>query len=439
MKPTRLLLLLSLFTLLPLRAHLQLTNDVGIAKENAISPFKTVDYYRVFNGFPIGATFINYGTNDQDSIYVSAVATNLQGDILYSDTIGPVAILSQDSLHVYENELHQFTPYTPPIDTYSHGDYTFEYGIHINGDEDSTNNLINLPFSLTLNSLELTSAGIDASKKPLHQKYFPDTTVTDYRLCTVWDEPNPDKFKGNLYPYYFEAINFVPHADSGEDLSSQEYLVELWEWENSWNDMEDPLFTLPDSSNGNLTFLSGGFGWPGNNDNDTLMGIDLETNIYPNAQSKYLACVYRTSLLGPTEFGLDTTKSLITYMEKIKKPVGLEFRDGVWSILSPTVGIPAMSLSFSDFHWGIEEATEEQISIHPNPAVDELQITLHEEANTGNLEIVDAHGRVIQSRAVKFSKEKTSIDVRALKSGHYVLLIRLHNGMDYFTRFVIER
>jgi len=86
---------------------------------------------------------------------------------------------------------------------------------------------------------------------------------------------------------------------------------------------------------------------------------------------------------------------------------------------------------------GMQEQTLAPLQLQPNPTYGPLSVTLPANTAAQHAEVLDAHGRMVWSKALGASTEQVQLDLAALSEGAYVLRLRLKDGAVRHGRFVI--
>ena len=80
------------------------------------------------------------------------------------------------------------------------------------------------------------------------------------------------------------------------------------------------------------------------------------------------------------------------------------------------------AINFSVQTVNIDDFTETNIQVYPNPATDNITISC-ESIDLANIQIIDISGKIIINRNIQFNNNSTSIDISNLESGVYNLII----------------
>lgn len=432
MKPLTTLPLLIGFILYPITAYLQLNNDVGLSKDNVIIPDLHVNYHQVFDGFPIGATIYNYGTNNLDSIYVSISVIDAQTAILHSETLGPFSINVGDSLEVYNGNTIQFSLFNPTVNSFLFGEFELIYELSLLGDQDSSNNLLSFPFALTdENEITISHANIDANGHLISQAYPKLDTASHYRACMFWQEANT--LYGGQALCALNYVDLIQHVDSGQTLLQTELFVNVYEWNDSWVNLSDTSFSTPNAAFQDIPLVSFGAHYPNTDlEIDSMITVLLDFPFYPIINQRYLVCA--ETFESKVTFGFDTTVNYKKNETIVKNPTGVVFANSTWQLSNPDLGTPSISPGFSCFSWGLNEQEPAEVTVFPNPSEDYLQFTLNE-VGYATLEIIDFHGRIVFNKGLELLGEIEVVNIQTLRPGLYTLLIKSDSGKRYMSRF----
>ncbi|MES2799892.1 MAG: FG-GAP-like repeat-containing protein [Bacteroidota bacterium] len=117
----------------------------------------------------------------------------------------------------------------------------------------------------------------------------------------------------------------------------------------------------------------------------------------------------------------------------------ITFNDaGTYTVSLTTSNSNGMSLNTADeviivtSTAGINEETNELISIYPNPTENFLTINYAYEVKISAIEIVSMTGALVKSYPITSNK----LDVSGIKTGTYLLVVKSENGTKYTSRFV---
>lgn len=409
----------------------QLGSDVGFEKGDVLVPPVSSDYHKMFDGFPIGGTFFNYGTNNEDSVYISVHITNNAG-YDFADTIGPVNINAGDSIRVFEGETYEFTSFSTSPNSFNQGDYVLVYKTSINNDQNFSNNEVTLPFTLWSNQYHtIAPSGVLPSEQRLHQIYpKPDTALT-YQACVIWEDPNESYFVSNPYSYVLTDVDVVAKLDSGHTFFGTEIFVNVYDWSDPWLDLDDPSFQTQNGAFQDLQLLQSGIYYPvSETQNNTTVTVPLQTYIYQNDYTRYLVCAQTFD--EHMNFGFDTTTSFKTNYDELRQPIGIVESNNNWHLVNPN-RVPTIAPRFSLFT-GLEEKQLNVLECFPNPSQELLTIKTPLNGNC-QIQICDLSGRLVEELKNRSTNGNISVNTGNLTQGHYVISLMFSSGERYFARF----
>ncbi len=424
--------LLLIFSLIPQLAFLQLSNDVGFHKGDVIEPPFAAEYYKTFDGFPTGGTFFNFGSNNQDSVYVSVQVFSSTSTI-YSDTIGPVQLLAGDSLVIAEGLTSSFSPFDPPLLATPTDSYQLAYTINCGPDQNPNNNNASFPFEISSwSNFPITQANLNPDQTLKHSTFHHPDTLQEKGSCIVWQEEHTDYFVSNPYPYAAIGVEFVPHLETTATVFDPAYFLQVYEWNDPWQDLDDPLFQVQNAAFQQLNLIAAEFYYidpPFQYDTSNLFSIPV---VHPQSNQRYLVCV---SAWDPAVgIGYDTTKSLSANRTLTRQPFVVNKIDTNWALADLSIGTPAISLMFTYAAWGIPELQSKEIMVYPNPAKSDVLVNFDVQGD-GTIQIIGADSRVLIEKHVNFNHQPVSIDIQEIPRGAYIIRGFTGSGQNYFARF----
>ncbi|MFT7344090.1 MAG: hypothetical protein ACI9XP_000670 [Lentimonas sp.] len=355
--------------------------------------------------------FYNYGSGDQDSVYVNVTINNGAIDV-YSEEIGPLAMAANDTLSISEVDPQAFPAYVYSII----GDYTLTYAITManNTDGDVSDNVIEYPF--TVSSSSISGARLTASNEPIATGGNLITGgQTSLNECVSFNASNASNSA-------VSSIKYIPYTDTAlYDLAGAEVQVALYTWEPS-ND-GDAEFNLPGITEVKRTsiFLTG------NSQHMKVVDVPLRYGYALADNVVYLACI---ETFNPAEvgFGYDNAVDLEGNTAWIERPACPIYAD---SWYSSTFGSPAgLAVQFVDpINVGVSENVALDANVFPNPATDKVSIRLNAQGSA-NVIVSDITGKIVINTTVELVNGETTINTNSLESGMYVFNITLADGQS---------
>ena len=399
----------------------QFANDAAIYSDGAMISKSTGVLSQLAQngsefGFDIGVQLFNDGSAAQNNITVNAKVTNPAGTEVYNNTITVASLAAADSVYLYPGETQSFPAFS--LTSYPAGRYTLTYtvGLEVN-DEFPTDNVITSDFVVNdslfsysaLNSVNNLPAGTGG--------YQPGTLNASYAVCSVISDANASRIGA-------EGIYFalVTNAADSIDLTGEEIALNLYEWGDVFTDLNDANLAF-----NVLTPVAFGYYYYPSNLADSMVYGAFETPVLLENNKRYLACAQTVNL--DVFFRYDTDIDYTTNVNNYLQPLFPVDADGTYSAGGfGSDNAPAMAIKvFNAAELGVSEATMIEGVAYPNPAVENVTISMKAEGNA-NITMTDVAGRVVLSKAANLVNGKTDLNIAALNAGVYIVNVVLENG-----------
>lgn len=392
-------------------------NDVGIIAQSTVSPKiaassgLTAQNASEF-GFDVGTKVYNYGSTAQSNVTITATVTGPGGT--WTETSATYSLSSGDSLDVFTGGINNLPAYSQA--TYPDGRYTLSYDIDLGiPDESDFDNSLSYDFVISDSLIGYCS--IDPTTNlPVSNANYSANSSNAIEVCVAFEDPNASRLA--IEGLYFSAVTGY---NSGVDLSGEEILVSFYEWNDVFTDLNDPALAF-----NSLNQLAGGFYYyPSDLQGETVYGM-LNAPVQLSDNQRYLACVKTSNpeLFFGFDTGIEYGRSIDITLEAVT-PI---FTDaGEFALGFGSDIIPAIAMNVFDANsLTVDEMNREYGVVYPNPATDELTVSLNQDYGKANLSVVDITGRQIYSEVL--STNTISIDVSEIKMGQYLLLLEFENG-----------
>ncbi len=399
----------------------QFANDAAIYSDGAMISKSTGVLSQLAQngsefGFDIGVQLFNDGSATQNNITVNAKVTNPTGTEVYNNTITVASLAAADSVYLYPGETQSFPAFS--LNSYPAGRYTLTYtvGLEVN-DEFPTDNVITSDFVVNdslfsysaLNSVNNLPAGTGG--------YQPGTLNASYAVCSVISDANASRIGA-------EGVYFalVTNAADSIDLTGEEIALNLYEWGDVFTDLNDANLAF-----NVLTPVAFGYYYYPSNLADSMVYGAFETPVLLENNKRYLACAQTVNL--DVFFRYDTDIDYTTNVNNYLQPLFPVDADGTYSAGGfGSDNAPAMAIKvFNAAELGVSEATMIEGVAYPNPAVDNVTVSMKAEGNA-NITMTDVAGRVVLSKAANLVNGKTDLNIAALNAGVYIVNVVLENG-----------
>jgi hypothetical protein len=398
-------------------------NDIGVTKETKLIPksygvvSQLAQNGTEFN-FEVGTRIYNYGNNDQSNVSVTANIDGPSGSSVYNETVGPLSIISGDSIDVFPGETNSFPLFT--LASYPQGDYTLTYSVSLGvTDEYEGDNATSSSFLIS-DSIFSYSKLDDLTHLPVASNgYRPSVSNSTYSTCMVISDPNASRL--GVQGIYFSASTGY---GSGLELTGEEMILNLYKWEDVFVDLNDAGLAFD-----NLTSVAFGYyNYLADLQSQTVYGeFNAPVGLLDN--QRYLACVQTVNI--GIYLGHDQ-KTNYTFNESYYlQPFSPNESDGTYYASGFGADIPsAIGLKIctaSDCLLGINENDEIQGSVFPNPGNDKITVSINTNG-FGKIIVTDLSGKNVLEQKANFSNGHTQTDISSLESGMYLLTVILENG-----------
>ena len=402
-------------------------NDIGANSGQAlVSPYGGANSLQ-YDGFEPGIQVYNYGTNDQAAVSINAKIDGPSGTI-YDETVGPVAIVSGDTLAVFPGNTDAFPAWNEGIGNYENGEYTLTYTMDLGGTDDSDfDNILSSSFSITDGTTigTLAVSPVDASGMPVANTY-PSNATTEYQGCVMIQEPNSSTMA-------VQGMYFIPHTDTSvNDLAGSEIFGNAYQWDDGWVDLDDPNYDFAAATTNAfnaLNIVTFGTHYPASNDDvDDVAYIEFVTPFLMVDNQRYLFCL-QTFETATISFGYDNTINYDGNEGIYRQPVAPVHIDGQWySGGWSGASAPALSLkTFDPAEVGITDADILVGGAFPNPTTDAVTITVNATGGA-TLNVTDISGKIVMNSLVDLGTGSTKVNTSQLEAGVYVFTVIMENG-----------
>jgi hypothetical protein len=398
--------------------------DAGAIKgEFIISPFGGA-HSALYDGFTPGIQVYNYGINDQDITVVATIdGPGTSAD--YTSAVGPVTLVSGDTLAIFDGNPDSFDPWNLGIGNYPAGNYTLTYEISLasGADDFPFDNVYSAIF--TVQDEIITRATLDGSGMPVINS-FPSNSTEDYESCMMFQDPNASALA-------VAGMYFAASADTSvTQFEGTEIFLNAYQWDDTWVDLNDPGFTFdPATNNGfqSLNLITFGEFYPASDDDveDLLYG-EFQTPFQLQDNVRYLFCLLTND--GPNiSFGYDNALDYGANYSILAQPISPVFVDGS-TYAAGWNGVSAPSIALNTFDpasLGLFESKTMTASAYPNPATNDISIAISGKGN-GTIIVTDLSGKVVANRSADFNTGLTSMNISAFDAGMYIFNVTLENG-----------
>lgn len=364
----------------------------------------------------LGSDIINYGTDDQSSVTLTAEII-LDGNVLYNETTEtPLAVASGDTTFF---ELPVFSQ--APLAT---GFYEMTYTINYENEDEFVTDNTNMADFMISDSLFSYGRLSPETNEPLGSNFLrPGTATGDLLYCIEFQDPNASKVIVEGLTYSVNSSN----DDGG--LIGEVVLTYLYEWEAEFENLDD----APDLNFDALSELSAGE-YEYLEDLQTVdIYVPFEDVITLEDNVRYLFCSSTNSEFiwsGHDSPSQDYNINMITY----NQPLFPSANGEVWSFRfdeTATQQVPAISVNMKDpLAISVnEEAKRVEITPFPNPAANQLNIPVGNNYGQTLIDVYDIAGKKVKSiNVTTTSYEIIKFNISDLDNGAYIFKMNFEDG-----------
>lgn len=396
------------------------SNDVGTDRAAALISRHGGAQIDAFDGFDVGVEMYNWGINDQPNVMVNAKITGPSG-VVYDETLGPISMNSGDTVSIFNGNPLEFPVFNlGGLGNYPEGNYTMTYEIDLGVADDSDfDNLLTSTFTVNPEVISLSTL---SGGEPVATNY-PSNSTTEYQSCMFYQEANTA-----LGYYLLGGTYFVPHTDTAVNtLVGEEIFVNVYEWNDTWVDLNDPG---PQTNNDWFTALDLlGFSsyYPASdNESGQVVYSDLDAGpIQLMDNQRYLICL-QTFNPAVVAFGYDNSLNYDANRAISAMPVAPVHVDGTW-YTGGWIGSSAPAIGLKLETGGLDENSSIAGFAFPNPANDKVTISLEANGNAA-LSVTDLAGKVALSKDLVLNNGEANINISSLDAGVYVFNVVFEDG-----------
>jgi hypothetical protein len=359
----------------------------------------------------------NDGSAAQNNIIVNATVKNPSGATVYDNTITVTSLAAADSVYLYPGEAQSFPPFS--LASYPTGRYTLTYtvGLDAVNDDYPADNVLTSYF--VVNDSIYGFSGLDSlSNLPAGAGGFkPSTMTASFGMCNVISDPNASRI--GVEGVYF---SLVTNAADSVDLTGEEIALNVYEWGDVFTDLNDANLAF-----NVLTPISYGYYYYPSNIPDSMVYGALTTPVVLENNKRYLVCAQTVNL--QVYFAYDTQINYTTNVNDYLQPLYPVEADGVYSAGGfGSDNAPAMAVKvFNASELSVAESNVINGVAYPNPAVDNITVSLKAEGNA-TITMTDVAGRIVLTKSADLVNGKTDLNIAALNAGVYVVNVVLENG-----------
>ncbi len=400
-------------------------NDMGGKDDEYIVSDFGGAHSAIYDGFTPGLQVYNFGSAD-NAVIVTATIDGPGTSADYTSSIGPITILSGDTLSIFDGNPESFNAWNLGIGNYPAGEYTLTYDVVIDGvsDDDIVDN--NYVSTFWVNNEVISLSNLDGSNMPVANTY-PFNSDSEYKACMMFQEANASTLAAR-------GLYFVPYSDTTTyPLEGAEYIFYAYEWNDTWVDVTNPGFTSSFSEY--VTDLSlvtaASYVVNTNNEAGTVRYSDFDNPFILVDNQRYLFCIEPTGVangVNEISIGYDKTIDYGGNYGIYLQPISPVFVDATWytgwsGTSAPSIGLRTMSPASV----GLAELANFSATAYPNPAKDAVKVSVSDKG-MGTLVVTDLAGKAVYTSNVDLTSGNTTVNIASFESGMYIFNVTMENG-----------
>ena len=231
-----------------------------------------------------------------------------------------------------------------------------------------------------------------------------------------------------------KGMYFAASTDTSlYELEGSEIFINVYEWNDTWTDINDPLFAANNDFFANLNLIATENYYPGSDlENKLVQYVPFSSQIQLQDDQRYLFCnqTYDPNISFGYDNGLDYGGNLgINSMPVSPIQVQQGTDPTTWFIAgwNGGAGNGIMLDMFDSSLLGLNDKSIVNGKAFPNPTNNNVTISL--EANgAGNLTVTDISGKIALNQSISLVNGRTSVDLSNLDNGVYIFNVVLENG-----------
>ncbi len=403
-------------------------NDIGTAsKYIRVAENQAIPSVLAVNSteFPVnlGLYVFNYGSALQTGSTVTADIT-YNGTSIYNETSNSfdfvAATPTEDSVWV------DFPAFSSAA--FSAGEYAITYTLTPTVTDDyPTDNVITTKFVLTDDMISL--ARLDANGLPtIDQGSKPSTQTGSFTTCIHFRNANASRV--GAQGIYFGVLK---NAVDG-DVIGEEILVQGYQWNDQFVDINDAAFgftALDEKGSGSYTFDA--------DLQDTILYQAFDTPFLLEDNARYLFCA--TTSATTIFMAYDTQTKYEQNQVLSLQPVGPIADAGTFSIGFTGDPVPAIGVkTFPAAEAGILETNTVEASVYPNPAKDQVIVSIKGYTGDAVMTVTDLAGKTVMNTTVSTDANgKVKVNTAELNNGMYMINLQMADGTVSKVNVVINK
>ncbi len=357
---------------------------------------------------PLGVYVFNRGSATQPDATVT-VNVDFGGSSVYTATSTPTSMAPNDTIYVTFPEFSQAT--------YPVGVYTVTYTTSMaNTDLYTPDDVVTSSFEIVNSTYSLVPLAGGVTPIANSHNTSGSTGLVSVRTCIKYVNANAHRIGA-------EGIYFS--ASDTSSLDQSEYKIEVATWDDVFDTVSGNFANNFDSINPLFEDFYNMVG-----DQESIMVyVPFSEKVPFIDNQQYLFCITPSSPSIKLGYNNAFDYSLnFSYFNESVHPMYVEASSSQWYSGFTGGDAPAFGIKTSDVTtWGIFENNTIEGSLYPNPATDEVSISMKAEGEA-KLIVTDIAGKVVLNNTINLTNGKSKVNINSLTTGMYIFNVVLENG-----------
>lgn len=419
--------------------------QVGMTESTAI-PSTTAQNGTEFS-VETGMWLYNIGSTAQSGVTVDVDIVYNGGASVYSNTSASLnfaapAGLVLDTQYV---DLGTFAPASWPV-----GSYTMTYTINTpGGDDDASDNVFSYEFKITADNKyakSRTDANTDPIKSTAYSLNETTTLYDNWEACVMYTNANASRTQAMGMTLSCQPV--------GTSMAGTLIYTRVYEWNDSFTDLNDPNYTPLDGGVWTLNQVGGGYYYY-LDDSESEVNIyipfldvnDNPTSVPMTDSQRYLFCAYNDE--DSLRIGFDTK---LNYYSTVVDHL-LQWTDGIKVAPNGAAeewygnngfgydAVPAFTVDFDVQPTAVEEMENNtEYTPYPNPASNLLYVPVRKNvAGNIRIEAFDLSGKLVLSETQTIGQQRLRLNVASMANGSYIFKMTFADGSQDSYKISINR
>ena len=387
--------------------NIGMMNEYILGARSYSTPILTAQNASEFS-VPLGVYVFNRGNAAQPDATVD-VNIDFGGSSVYAATSTPAAMNPNDTLYI---TFPSFSQANYPL-----GVYTVTYTTSMaNTDLYTDDDVVTSSFEIVNSTYSLVPLTAGVTPIATSHNTSGSAGLVSVRTCIKYVNANASRIGA-------EGIYFS--ASDTSSLDQSEYKIEVAKWDDVYDTISANFANNFDS----ITPVVEDFYNMVGDLESTMHYVPFSVPVHLIDNQQYLFCITPSSPSVKLGYNNAFDYSLnFSYFNEAVHPMYVDATASQWYSGFTGGDAPAFGIKTSDAStWGIFENKDIEGSVYPNPATDEVSISMKAEG-AAKLIVTDITGKVVMNNTINLTNGKSKVNINSLTTGMYIFNVVLENG-----------